>query len=275
MTGSGPPAILLSTSPARLRCAVADYSYINRERLARFRMRIRCPQARAGARAKLVFRGPLVRQFRLRNGAGTVRIVVDKPRGDARPLGSLTTRPRNADCRTTRSRVRVGSHRLIATARVRCRRLPPGAKGVLAVGGLIAARGSAISEKPRRASAPAATAAGITAGCEAPTRITLGKETASWKDCHTGPFTLAPWQSQWVGHIGSTPQFQCESGWVRHFGALEHPLAWATIGNFRVDLVTDPGNAWAWSWRLGLVTNWQFSGDITFWWKYRCFRFGT
>jgi hypothetical protein len=92
-TGRSPPAILLSTASASLRCSVADYSYVNRERRARFQMRIRCPQARRSARATLGFREPFLRTFRLRNGVGTVRVEVDKPRGDALPLGRLTTRP--------------------------------------------------------------------------------------------------------------------------------------------------------------------------------------
>jgi hypothetical protein len=271
-TGTRPPAILLSTSPASLRCTVADYSYINRERRARFRMQIRCPQARRGARATLAFRAPFLRVFRLRNGAGTVRVEVDKPRGDALPLGRLTTRPRDADCRVARSRVRSGSRRFTATARVRCRGLSASAKGVLAVGGLIAADKRPVSGGSARAVAPDARAAAIRAGCEDPSRFDLGRESVSWKDCHTGPFTLGPWQSQWVGHIGSTPQFQCEPGWTRHINAFDTPAAWTTIGRFAVDLVTDPSDAWAWSWKLGLVTNWQFRGDVTFWWKYRCFR---
>jgi hypothetical protein len=268
-TGKGPPAILLSTSPASLRCSVADYSYINHERRARFRMRIRCPQARRGARAKLVFRAPFRRTFPLENGAGTVRVEVDQPRGDVLPLGRLTTRPRDTDCRLVRSRMRRGLRRFTAAARVHCRGLPANAKGVLAVGGLIAADERVSTA---RAAAPTARAAAIRGGCEDPITFALGGESVSWKDCHAGPFGLGPWQSQWVGHIGSTPQFGCEPGWTRHFSAFDAPAAWAAIGRFGVDLVTDPDNAWAWSWRLGVVTNWQFSGHITFWWKYRCFR---
>jgi hypothetical protein len=271
-TGKSPPAILLLTSPASLRCSVADYSYINHERRARFRMRIRCPQARRGARATLVFRAPLRRAFPLQNGAGTVRVEVDTPRGDAIPLGRLTTRPRRTDCRVVRSRLRPGSRRFTAAARVRCRGLPAHAKGMLAVGGLMAADERSVSGALARAAAPKARAAQIRQGCETPSTLDVGRESVSWKDCHTGPFTLGPWQSQWVGHIGSTPQFQCESGWTRHINAFDTPVAWLTIGRFAVDLVTDPSDAWAWSWKLGLVTNWQFRGDVTFWWKYRCFR---
>jgi hypothetical protein len=278
VNGSRPPAILMSTRPAGLRCSVDGYRYINRERSGRFQTTLRCPQARAGARARFVFRAPLIRRFGLRNGVGTVRLVVDKPRGDVRPLARLSTQPRDTDCTATRSRVRVSARRLTATARVRCHGLPRHARGQLAVGGLIAARTSAVSQTAAAAIAPAPaerTAAEISAGCEGPITVTLGGHSASWKYCYEAPFTLGPWQSHWVGHIGTTPQFGCPGGWVRHFPALEHPLAWATIGNFNVDLVTDPSSAWAWSWRLGVVSNWQFSGDVTFWWQFRCFRFSS
>jgi D-alanyl-D-alanine carboxypeptidase len=270
--GKSPPAILLSTAPASLRCSVADYSYLNHERRARFRMAIRCPNARQRASATLAFRAPLRQAFRLRNGSGTVRVEADVPRGDVLPLGRLTTRPRNTDCRVGPARLQRGSRRFAATSQVHCRGLPADAKGVLAVGGLIAADEQPVGGGSARAATARAKAAAIRQGCDDPSTFTVGRESVSWKDCHTGPFTLGPWQTQWVGHIGSTPQFNCESGWTRHIGALEVPVAWLTIGYFRVDLVTDPSDAWAWSWSLGVVTNWQFSGDVTFWWKYRCFR---
>ena len=275
VTGARPPAILLSLTRASGRCTVARYSYIAHERRARFRTRIRCPRATRGARARLVFRVPLQRTFRLRNGVGTVRIVVDKPPGTALPMGELRTRPADRDCRITRSRLSTADRRLTATARVQCRGLPVNARGILTVGGLIAANAPAdISRSSRMGSATArVAAASISQGCEAPTKLDLGGDSVQWKQCFTGPFTLGPWQSQWVGHIGSTPQFNCEAGWVRRFGAFEHPVLWALIGRFDVDLATDPRDAWAWSWRLGVVSNWQFSGDITFWWTYRCFHF--
>jgi hypothetical protein len=271
-TGWSPPAILLSTSPATLRCSVADYSYINHERRGRFRMRIRCPQAPADASATLTFRAPLRKAFRLRNGAGTVRIEVDKPRGDARPMGRMTTRPRKTDCTVRRSRVQGGSRRFTATARVYCRSLPANAKGVLAVGGLIAADARTSTGGSASTGAPGARAATIREGCESPSTLEIIGESTSWKDCYADPFTLGPWEGKWVGHIGGTPQFGCESGWTRQINGFDTPGAWLAIGKFKVDLVTEPDNAWAWSWKLGLVANWQFSGDITFWWRYRCFR---
>jgi hypothetical protein len=92
-----------------------------------------------------------------------------------------------------------------------------------------------------------------------------------WKDCYTGPFRLGPWQSQWVG-IGVNPK--CEAGWSRNFDVLRAPAAWLAIGlgHMDVDLIHDPASAWWYSWGVGLVTNWQWSGDITLNFKYRCFR---
>ena len=96
VSGARPPAILLSLTRAGGRCSVARYSYIDHERRARFRMWIRCPRARRGARVKLVFRAPLQRRFRLRNGVGTVRVVIDKPRGTALPMGRAEDTPRRS-----------------------------------------------------------------------------------------------------------------------------------------------------------------------------------
>jgi hypothetical protein len=275
VSGARPPAIALSLTRASGRCTVARYSYIDHERRARFRMRIRCARARRGARVKLVFRAPLQRTFRLRDGVGTVRVVVDKPRGTALPMAALTLRPADRDCRVTRSRLSTASRRLTATARVQCHGLPVNARGVLTVGGLIAADAQANTSRSlgNGGATASAAAASISQGCEEPTRLDVLGDSVQWKQCFTGSFRLGPWQSQWVGHIGSTPQFQCEAGWVRRFGLLDHPVLWPLIGRFGVDLATDPGNAWAWSWRLGVVSNWQFSGDITFWWTYRCFHF--
>ncbi|MGZ4332334.1 MAG: hypothetical protein ACXVXL_30595, partial [Solirubrobacteraceae bacterium] len=275
VSGARPPAILLSLTRAGGPCSVPRYSYVDHERRGRFRMWIRCPRARRGARVKLVFRAPLQRRFRLRNGVGTVRVVIDKPRGTALPMAALRTRPADRDCRITRSRVFTAPRRLTATARVQCRGLPVNAHGVLMVGGLLAADAPADPSRSSEMGRSAATAAAasISQGCEAPLRLTVGGDAVQWKQCFTGPFSLGPWQSQWVGHIGSTPQFHCEAGWVRRFGALDHPVLWALIGRFDVDLATDPRDAWAWSWRLGVVSNWQFTGDITFWWTYRCFQF--
>jgi hypothetical protein len=95
----------------------------------------------------------------------------------------------------------------------------------------------------------------------------------SWKDCYTGPFRLGAWESQWVG-IGLNPN--CEAGWSRKFDVLRAPAAWLAVGlgHQDVDLIHDPDRAWWYSWFSGLVTNWQFSGDITFNFRYRCFQMG-
>jgi hypothetical protein len=293
LTSARPPAILLSTSRAAGRgCSVNQYSYIVRQRYGRLRMSIRCPDARAGARARLVFRAPLMRHFALRNGSGTVRIAVGKPRGNVRPIVQLVTHPRDTDCTVTRSHVRASSTRLSATARVRCHRLPANTTGELAVGGLIAARRSTATPRQptARTRTPSRTATrslrtaprsatsavrtdeeDISNGCREPTVWSLGGHSASWRYCYGGLFELGPWEARWVG--SSAHEYPCPEGWTRRFSAIEHPVAWTWLGYFNTELVTRPEFAWAWSWSFGLVSNWQFSGYIEFSWRYRCFRF--
>jgi hypothetical protein len=290
-TGAGPPAILLSTSSAAGRgCLVKRYSYVNRQRYGHFRMAIRCPRARAGARARLVFRAALMRRFRMRNGAGTVRIAVDKPRGNVRPMVQLITHPRDTDCTASRARIRASATRLTATARVRCHDLPANATGELAVGGLIAAHralvSSASATTAARSAAPTtathsristalpaqdAVDDDISSGCRDPYTISVGGSAVHWRYCYGGSFALGPWEGKLVGF--SAPDFGCPDGWTRRFNILEHTAAWLAVGYFNTELVTNPSSAWAWTWRLGLVANWQFSGDIEFSWQYRCFRF--
>ncbi|MFL5831375.1 MAG: hypothetical protein ACJ76X_15780 [Solirubrobacteraceae bacterium] len=278
-TGTSPPAILLSTRPAGLGCSVVDYFYGNRGRAGRFALLLRCGQVPRGARARLVFRAPYLRVFPLRNGAGTIRVRVDTPPGNALPLGELTTRPQDTDCQVTPTGRHAGPRRFTATARVRCRGLPAHARGVLAVGGLLTAPGAAAGvigtgrTESRSFFALPSTAAARRTGCTSPSTFHFKAERAvSYKECYTGPFTLRPWRSQFVGIGGPTPG--CEPGWARTFAALQAPAAWLAIGPRRsdVDLITDPTNAWWYSWAFGLVTNWQFSGDITFNFEYRCFR---
>ena len=108
---------------------------------------------------------------------------------------------------------------------------------MLAVGGLMAADGRPVSGALARAAAPKARAAQIRQGRDSPSTLEVGRESVSWKDCHTGPFTLGPWQSQWVGHIGSTPQFQCEPGWTRHINAR--------CGRCNMSQLTTPASAGA------------------------------
>ena len=172
---------------------------------------------------------------------------------------------------------------------MRCRDLPANTTGELAVGGLIAADralvSSASATTAARSAAPTTAtqsrlstaltaqdaADDISSGCRDPYTLSVGGSAVHWRYCYEGSFALGPWEGKIVGF--SAPEFGCPSGWTRRFSALEHPAAWLAVGYFNTELVTNPSSAWAWTWRLGLVANWQFSGDIEFWWQYRCFRF--
>ena len=273
-TGARPPAILLSTQPAGARCSVVEYHYGDHGRWGRFQMALRCRHVAPGARARVVFRAPYLRSFPLRDGSGSIRVRVDKPLGNALPLGELTTVPRDSNCQVTPRGARNDGHHFTATARVTCRGLPPNARGVLAVGGLLAGGAPAeLSHVPLTGSASTSSPMAVTArgsGCtDVSTLQIVVRQIVAWKDCFSGPFTLGPWQSQWVG-LG-TPSFSCEPGWRRNL-TLDAFLAYFAINRTGVWLTTEPSDAWWYSWKLGLVTNWQFSGAITFNFTYRCFQ---
>ena len=278
-TGTRPPAILLSLHPRRLRCRVLGYHYGNLNRAGRFALRLRCSAAPRRAQGRLAFRAPIIRSFRLRNGNNTLRVRLDKPRGNALPLGDLRAGGRKGACRVGLTSTRTLENEFIATVRVRCRGLRRDARGTLAIGGLLAARraqAQPVSHGPalRSDSAAPTTAGAVTANtCDAVSKVVIPSQpTVLWKDCFGGPFRLGPWQSQFVG-IG-TPVFNCESGWSRNLDAFRAPGAWLLVGRTSVDLTTDPEDAWwySWVWVAGLVTNWQFRGDITFRFRYRCFQ---
>jgi hypothetical protein len=261
-TGSRPPAILLSIRPTKLRCVVSEYRYRAVNRRGTFQMKLRCPRAPRGAQARLVFRAPYVRVFSLRNGTGTVRVSLDKPPGNVRPLGDLTTRPRDTHSKATPTGSHVSTHQFTASARVECHGLPVHAKGVLAVGGLLAAGGIALTPSTM---ATATTAAAP--GCREPSKLTFGGHTIEWRDCFGHPYTLGPWQSM---YFGVAPPPLCPAGWTLGNG----PIGGIARNLFPPYLHTEPESAWYWSNILGFVTNWQFSGDITFQWAVHCYPAG-
>jgi hypothetical protein len=278
-TGTRPPAIVFSTRPGRLSCRVLGYHYGNLNRAGRFALRLRCSGVPRRARGRLVFRAPFVRSFPLHNGGNAVRVRIDEPRGNARPLGELTTGARNHACRVTRTSSRTFEGQFIASARVGCRGLRVKTRGTLAIGGLVAAVRVQAQPVSSRSARPSASITQSTAGavaadsCDMVHQVVIPSQpTVLYKDCFGGPFRLGPWQSQFVGLGG--PSFGCEPGWSRSVPALKAPAAWLLVGRTTVDLVTDPEDAWWYSYvRIaGLVTNWQFRGDITFRFTYRCFQ---
>lgn len=278
-----PPAIVFSTRPRGDKCSVRSYRYGNRQARGRFSSIIFCRGLDRGARARFVFRAPYKREFDLQNGSHVIRVSIDKPRGRALPLGSLTTRPRNTDCEVFPAGRRVGAHRFKARAKMACEDVPPGSTGVLGVGGLVTPdrafrmRSAVVSDDFRAEAPPVAPGASVSARvpdgkCEEPTVVAVkGFKTLHWKDCYTGSFTLGPWQTQWIGIGGPSPQ--CESGWSRTLSFHDAPPAYLLVMKRGLEMDTDP-ESWWYSWYniTGTVTNWQFSGDVNFRFIYRCFR---
>jgi hypothetical protein len=264
-TGRRPPAILLSTTPSNLGCAVSRYTYHAVNRKAEFRMRLACRRLKRGARIRLVFRAPYERVFPIHDGTGTIRVRLDKPPGRALPLGQLTTRPRATHCTATPTGMHVGVHVFTASARVECHGLPPHAKGVLSVGGLLAPSDIAMSS-----ASPATARASAVKPCSSARTLSALGHSISWIYCYTPSTTLGPWQSTFVGILPPNPP--CSSPW-RRVTALDSAGLRVILSNLYPPAVyVDPTSAWAWSDFLGLVTNWQFSGDITVQWQYNCYQ---
>lgn len=285
-TKSLPPAIVYSTSPADLKCAAVDYRYGARETRGRMKISIRCQDTPKNASAKLVFRAPYVRQFPLRNGTSRIRIRADKPRGTTRPLGSLTTIPRNTNCDVSPTGTKTGPKQSTATAKISCKDLPDGAKGIFGLGGLVS---EGQLDKPGTAAAVTSSYQGATTSglsdfidrfragnygpdkCDPEKTLDLkGQKTFRWKTCYSVSFVLGPWESERVGF--GTPNGQCEGGWNRNFTVTEAPGQWL-FSNFSVSMWTEPDTRWyGWSW--GLVTNWQINENIEFRFQWNCYRIG-
>jgi hypothetical protein len=278
-TGSRPPAILLSTRPADLRCSVLSYRYHAIEERGTFGMRMRCRKVGSGARGRVVFRRPYVRVFKLHNGTGTIRVRLDKFPGSAAPLGQLTTRPHVTNCSATPTGRRVGKHVFTARARVSCHGLPHDAKAVLAVGGLLAPSPSSASRSadllaPRAWSVthpPAKATVASVKPCSSPRTLSLLGHSISWRYCYGAGIDLGPWKS---AAFGQTPTQNCPPGWVNDSQVQPSTLR-IILGNYYPAAVSvEPATAWAWSYSyiFGLVTNWQFSGSITAMWSWNCYQ---
>jgi hypothetical protein len=71
-------------------------------------------------------------------------------------------------------------------------------------------------------------------------------------------------------YFGVSPPKLCPDGWTTGNG----PLGGIARNLFPPYIHTEPESAWWWSNIVGLVTNWQFSGDITFQWAVHCYPSG-
>lgn len=277
-TGSRPPAILLSTSPANLRCSVLRYTYHAKDTKGTFEMRIRCHKVQRGARVRLVFRRPYVRVFKLHNGTGTIDIELDKFPGTTVPLGHLTTRPRATNCTATPTGRHVGKRLFTASARVTCRGLPRNTKAVLAVGGLLAPSPSAatrsadlLAPSPSTATQSVDTKArtASTKPCSSPRTLSALGRSISWIYCYGAGFTLGPWQSQ---YFGQAPTQSCPSGWLSSAQVSPSALRVILNNDYPPAVYVEPWDSWAWSYALGYVTNWQFRASITAMWSWNCYQ---
>jgi hypothetical protein len=264
-TGSRPLAILLSTSPANLRCSVLGYRYHAFNTKGTFHMRIRCQKVRRGARARLVFRSPYVRVFKLQNGTGTINIRLDKFPGTVVPLGQLTTRPRSTNCTAVPTGSHVGTHQFTASARVTCHGLPRNAQGVLAVGGLLAPSPSAVT----RSTDTQARIASVKP-CSSRRTLSLLGHSLSWEYCYTPGVTLKPWQSTIVGIYPPNPP--CPSGWLTAGQVSPRALGVLLNGFYPPAVYVEPTDSWWWSDVFGIVTNWEFTHNITVMWQYNCYQ---
>jgi hypothetical protein len=278
-TGLRPPAILLSTRPATLPCSVVGYRYHAIGKKGKFGLRIRCRNVGNGARGRLVFRPPYVRVFKLGNGTGTITVRLDKFPGSATPLGQLTTRPRATNCTATPTGRHVGQHVFTASALVSCHGLPHNAKGMLAVGGLLAPSPSpAIRSADLLAQSPSsaveshttASAAAVKPCSSTRTLSALG-HSLSWRYCYGAGINLGPWQSAF---FGQTPTQRCPPGWINVNQVQPEVLRIFLFNLYPPAVYVEPTSAWAWSYSsiLGLVTNWQFSGSITAMWSWNCYQ---
>jgi hypothetical protein len=264
-TGGRPPAILVDTRPSGISCAVYRYSYHAINRRAEFRMRMRCRHVPAGARARITFRAPYVRVFSLRGGSGTIHLRLDKLPGPALPMVQLTTRPRTTRCSARPRGLHIRRHVLTASARITCHGLPPHARGVLSVGGLLAAHGLTVKPSSARASAAAALP------CGSPRTLSLLGHSISWIYCYTPWTTLGPWQTTFLGFsVYTNPP--CPAGWLRANQVSNDLLRITLVNLYRPAPYATPTDAWAWSYYLGFVTNWQFRGDINVMWQYNCYQ---
>ena len=199
-----------------MECAARGFRYRSYNRHGRLRLKLTCSgltdNARAGAQT---LRRPYLRNFAIGNGTGTVRVDVDKPDGDAVPLVSLTTRPRDSDCTAKPQGVHVGGSRFRAEARVTCRGLPDDARGVLAVGGLLAPDHIDVrdpDQKPPPAGAATSTER-FQKPCDDPETFTFEGASVTTQTCYKRSITLGPWETGWIGSPFSPMQAPCRSPW--------------------------------------------------------------
>lgn len=154
----------------------------------------------------------------------------------------------------------VGRRELRASARVTCRKLPQGVRGVLAVGGLLAPSRTAVARAETLATSRGTATAAAAKPCDGEITISIKSVSVTRLQCYTHPMTLGPWQT---GFMGSVKQRSCLGGWRQ--GDVLLKLM------FQPSLDVDPYTYW-YSYAFGFVTNWLFNGDITASFASSCFK---
>lgn len=137
-TSLRPPAICYSTSPAKARCVARRLHVPVSNGHGYVQLVLRCAGLKPGASAKLRIRPAIRRTFRLRQGAGSGHVHLDKPPGSVKPLVFLGTRPATAPCTIRSRQTRMASRTMDLRIVGHCGRVKPGTVGELAVGGLLA-----------------------------------------------------------------------------------------------------------------------------------------
>jgi hypothetical protein len=132
-----PPAIYYSTQPATAGCEAQRMPVTVVDGFGTLHLVLHCHGLQPGASAKLLVRPAIRRTFLLRRGSGSGRIHLDKPPGRVAPLVFLGAG--SAPCTITRNGLRLARRTMDLRIEGRCGAVQPGARGELAVGGLIAA----------------------------------------------------------------------------------------------------------------------------------------
>jgi hypothetical protein len=131
-----PPAVYLSTRPARTDCRARRQTLPVVHGKGEMLLTMRCRGLKRGAAARVRIGKPIHRSFRLHKGAGTIEVRLDKPPGTVRPYVHVST-PAGTPCKRAGQRVRLRKRTFDLRIRARCGKVAQGARGHLYVGGLL------------------------------------------------------------------------------------------------------------------------------------------
>ena len=134
-----PPAIYLSTRPARAHCRATQLQVPVVNGSGTVLLNLQCSGLKGGASARLQVHTAIRRSFRLHKGTGRFNIHLDKPPGNVPPFVYVSTHPAKTPCRVVHRKVHLRPRTLDLHMTARCKQVPRKATGTLYVGGLLAA----------------------------------------------------------------------------------------------------------------------------------------